>query len=158
MVTLPPSPAATADAAARPDGGALEERVVDALRACHRDTGRPPTSGRYKAWRAGSGPGLPSMTAVVPLAYPTWAAARAAAGVPEPNGGDGRRGPEPTWTAEECLAWVREWLAGDGPESLAAFERWLAAQRAADRPAPSASTVRLRLRLPWSGIVERARA
>jgi hypothetical protein len=96
------------------------------------------------------------MTSVVPLAYSSWAEARRAAGLEELRQTGIPRGPKPSWEPETCLEWVHRWQASDTGTSLVAFNQWLAEQRRAGISAPSASTIRLRLRMPWSTIMEKA--
>jgi hypothetical protein len=149
---------------ARPIGGSedLPGRAVRALIACAEGTGALPTARRYQQWRTSLDPGqrerVPSLTAVVPIAYPSWGAARAAAGMPEQASAAGRHGPRPQWSEQACLDLVSRWLADPhGGGSLNAFSAWVDRRRADGEDVPSVSTVRLRLRRPWSGIVEAAR-
>lgn len=145
-------------------GGAadLPERVATALTACREETGLPPTAKRYYEWRRGlpeeERTRIPSLTAVVPMAYPSWEQARAAAGVSSSGRKRTTHGPTPKWSEQECLALVTEWLANGGSGTLAAFTIWIDEQRASSRAVPSVSTIRLRLRLPWQAIREEAAA
>jgi len=145
-------------------GGAedLPERVAYALVSCYHATGRPPTAKRYELWRAQlpleERRRMPSLTSICPIAYPTWEGAREAAGVGSGGVKKTSHGPTPRWTADDCVALVREWLDHDGSGTIAAFAEWVDGERAAGRDLPSVSTVRLRLRSPWSAIVARAGA
>jgi hypothetical protein len=145
-------------------GGAddLPERVAAALAACYRELGDPLTAKRYKVWRDGLPVGeqrsAPSLTAVVPIAFPSWSDARAAAGIPVGESRDGAHGPRPRWSQDDCLALLREWLDAGGSGTLAAFSDWLDEQRDGGRDVPSPSTIRLRMRMPWASIREAARS
>lgn len=140
----------------------LPGRVAAALLACEKDIGQPPTAKKYQIWRS-SQPlrerdAYPSLTAIVPIAYPTWQSARDAAGLGVPPMRSKSHGPEPRWTSEECLRFVIEWEEDEGAgASLAGFQDWVAEQRGKGRDLPSVSTIRLRLRLPWSEIKRAAR-
>lgn len=143
-------------------GGAadLPDRAAQALAACADSIGSPPTAKKYQQWRLSlpedQREQVPSLTSIVPIAYPSWGAARLAAGVDSPDAKPGSHGPHPKWTREDCLAVVARWMEQEGTGSLAAFTVWIDAQRAAGGNVPSVSTIRLRLRMPWSGIVEAA--
>jgi alkanesulfonate monooxygenase SsuD/methylene tetrahydromethanopterin reductase-like flavin-dependent oxidoreductase (luciferase family) len=135
----------------------LPDRVAAALLACEKDIGQPPTAKKYQIWRearpADQRDKYPSLTSIVPIAYPTWQDARDAAGLGVPLMRSKSNGPDPRWDAEACLQFVVEWLADDeAGTSLAGFADWVAKQRKAGRDVPSVSTIRLRLRLPWSVI------
>lgn len=138
----------------------LQQRVHAALRRCATDTGRLPNSQVYDDWRKAlpeeERRSLPSLTAVIPMAYQTWAAAREAAGLP--SGLATRRpGTVPQrWDINACREWVLKWQASDTGTSLQAFTTWLDAQRAAGQDAPSVSTIRFRFNVPWSRIVATA--
>jgi len=144
-------------------GGAedLPERVVSALVACRESIGEPPTAKKYQRWRmelsSEDRHRMPSLTAIVPIAYPTWNDAREAAGVGVAETLNISHGPTPKWTIEECSDLLREWLDGGGSGTIAAFTEWIDGQRSGGRDVPSASTIRLRSRMPWSGIVATAK-
>jgi len=138
----------------------LQSRVAVALAACQESTGLPPTAKRYQEWRKALPQDaqvlVPSLTAVVPIAYPTWSAAREASGLRSPpQKVGGSHGPHPRWSQQDCLAMVREWDVEVGG-SLASFSEWIGDQRTQGRDLPSVSTIRLRLRKPWSAIVRQA--
>lgn len=143
-------------------GGAedLPERVAFALVSCYNVIGTPPTAKRYELWRKQLPEDerhlMPSLTSICPIAYPTWEDARKAAGVGSGGVKKTSHGPTPRWTAEQCIDLVREWLAGGGSGTIAAFSVWVEEQRRAGRDLPSVSTVRLRMRLPWSDITASA--
>lgn len=139
----------------------LPARAVRALVACRETTGALPTARRYQQWRTSLAPGererAPSLTAIVPIAYPSWGAARIAAGMDGRTSSPGRHGPRPQWSEQACLDVVARWLADPrGGTSLNAFSLWVDRRRAEGDAIPSVSTVRLRLRMPWSGIVAAA--
>jgi hypothetical protein len=147
--------------APRNGGGVhLADRVATALRTCRDTIGTEPTATTYGEWRKALPPDIratvPSLTSVCPIAFATWRDAREAAGI---TGGKDRslpvgRGPKPVWSAEDCIDTVREWLLkSDGPKTFAGYSSWVEQRRAEGDMIPSVSTVRLRLRLPWSGIV-----
>lgn len=143
-------------------GGAadLPERVTSALAACHEATGMPPTAKRYHQWRnelsVEERDRVPSLTSVVPIAYPSWEDAREAAGVGSSGVRRASHGPTPRWSQDECLDFVGEWLAGGGSGTLAAFTAWIDRCRGEGRAVPSVSTIRLRLRAPWQVIRDEA--
>lgn len=141
-------------------GPDLPDRVVAALARCYSETGSIPTARRYEMWRSQllGDERPPSLTAVVPIAYPTWESARRAAGIEGTDNHHSTHGPVPKWSTEECIGLVREWLEGGGQGTIAAFTVWVDEQRMSGRRVPSTSTVRLRLRLPWSEIVAAARS
>jgi len=144
-------------------GGAedLPVRVVLALVACRDSIGQVPTAKKYERWRytlpLDERQRMPSLTAIVPIAYQTWNDAREAAGIGSVEFPRISHGPTPRWTTEQCVALLREWLAGGGSGTIAGFIVWVDGQRDAGRNVPSVSTIRLRLRMPWSDIVATAK-
>lgn len=145
-------------------GGAVDlpGRVMSALTACRAATGLPPTAKRYYQWRQelpdDERNQIPSLTAVVPIAYPSWEEARAAAGVGSSGVRRASHGPTPKWSQEQCFALVEEWLSDGGSGTLAAFTEWIDTQRDQGHAIPSVSTIRLRLRMPWRVIRDEAAA
>lgn len=140
-------------------GEHLPSRVVAALRLCQEHTGATPTARKYGEWRntlpEDARSATPSLTAVVPIAFPTWSEARRAAGMDQ--GTSNAHGPKPTWSAEDCWDTVVEWMRDDDPPyTFVKYNEWVQAQRASGNRTPSVSTVRLRLRRPWSGITAEA--
>jgi hypothetical protein len=139
----------------------IQDRVVTALLECRDALQVEPTAALYKEWRetldAEERTAAPSLTAVCPIAFPSWPAARKAAGMMERVSPIGARGPKPVWSYNDCVALVQRWIKEtDGPTTFAGFNMWVDDHRRKGEPIPSVSTVRLRLRLPWSGILNLA--
>lgn len=139
----------------------LSERASQSLLRCFQETGRIPSAISYRAWRDAipveDRKDIPSSSSIVPMVWRSWNDARAAAGISEWHAGETFNGPKPRWTREDCLDWVAKWLDSDSGTSLAAFTAWIDKLRVAgDKTVPSVSTIRLRLRMPWSEIVSTA--
>lgn len=139
----------------------LIERAKRSLLRCFHETGRIPSAASYRNWRdslpEGDRKSVPSSSSVVPMAWRTWNDARAAAGIAELRTEEAFNGPKPKWTNDDCLDWVAKWLNSGSGTSLAACTAWIDKMRAVDDPGigpvPSVSTIRLRLKKPWSAIV-----
>lgn len=124
-----------------------------------------PSAISYRAWRASipleERGDIPSSSSIVPMVWRTWNDARAAAGISEWRSEETFNGPRPKWSDDDCINWVVRWMESGSGSSLAAFSSWIDKQRMiadpAAGPVPSVSTIRLRLSLPWSGIVAAAR-
>jgi hypothetical protein len=138
----------------------LAERASRALFRCFKETGRVPSAISYRTWRdtipVEDRRDIPSSSAIVPYVWSSWNDARAAAGISEWRAGETFNGPRPRWTREQCMEWVVKWLNADSGSSLTTFTAWIDGLREAGEPAPSVSTIRLRLGMPWSMIMAEA--
>jgi hypothetical protein len=137
----------------------LRVRVAYALVQCYETVGTLPTGDTYTKWRRSlpehKRREVPSVSSVVPIAFPTWAVAREEAGLVG-NQDRGTRGPQRQWSKDDCLRVVVQYLEDSGSLDRPGYVQWLAEQRARGVSVPSMSSLTFRVSGRWEEVLEQA--